>query len=467
MLYKLAYFFLCLFVFIALHPSAAAQTQATADQYRIRISERDPLHAFIQAEIPVKNGRLFMAPWGADFLPNGWATFVRDFKVSEESNRPLAFEPKPNGEWQIANNFNGRVRLSYKVDLAFTKTKWKYGNEQAGVFQDNALFIVSKALFIVSDADGRRELVFDQPPSWKISAPWKSSNTKPHGFIVDNNNNLINNSLVVGQYADYTFRQGNFTLMVALLGSMKGSGILVAPALQKVVQRYGRIFNKTPPGKYLMTIFYADEADAEAFANSAAFTEHDPLTRRNLIRWGNTLAHEFFHSWNGAAIQGEDYASSQWFGEGFTEYFANLALVQQRLISEDVFIRKMENNLGLYLYFKSAPAFNGITLKQAGSKKGLYRLGVYDGGWAVAFCLDLLIRDETQGRKSLEDFMRLMYEKFRKYVEGDEMLAIKQYLARAGFDGYTQFYDGEIYIFETASPGRKELAIRQALLNGR
>jgi predicted metalloprotease with PDZ domain len=475
--------------------SVVTQTQELTGEYRIKISDDNPLLAFVEAQIPVKDGRLFMAPWGADFLPAGWATFVRNLRVSDESNRQLAVESKPNGEWQISNGFIGRVTLSYQVDLSFTKTKWPPGNEQAGILQGNALFVVSKALFIVADTTGKRRLTFDLPGSWKISAPWQSSDSKARVFVAQDNNDLIDNSIVMGRYVGYSFNQGNFTLMLTLLGPMERSKELVANALQKVVQKYGRIFKRTPRSNYLMTVFYADEADAEAYSNSAAFTEHDPLRMTNLIQWGNTLAHEFFHSWNGHAIAPEDYAASQWFTEGFTEYFANLALVQQHLISDDLFIRKMENNLGLYIYFKTGPAFDGITLKQAGSKKGLHRLGVYDGGWAVAFCLDVLIRDETGSRKSLEDVMRLMYERFgltakkygyedivtatsetvghdvsdffAKYVAGDKMLPIKEYLERAGFDGYTQFYDGEIYIFASPNASRKKITVRQGILRGR
>ena len=479
---------------VALLP-VSAQSPGLSGQYRIKISSDNPLLATIEAQIPVTNGRLFMASWGAPHLPAGWATFVRNLKITDQSNHPLTFEPRSNGVWEISKGFTGNVKLTYQVDLSFTKTKWNYGNEQAGTFQDGALFVVSKALFIVTDTDGRRELFFDLPAGWQLSVPWQRSGSDASAYVAENNNDLINNSLVMGKYVDYTFQEGDFTLVLALLGSMGRSRDLVGPTLKKVVQTYGGVFNRTPRSKYLMSVFYADEADAEAFSNSAAFTERDTLTKNNLIRWGNTLAHELFHSWNGHAIRGEDYAGSQWFAEGFTEYFANLTLVQQRLISEDLFIRKMENNLGLYLYFKSAPAFAGITLKQAGSKKGFYRLGVYDGGWAVAFCLDVLIRDETNGRKSLVDFMRLMYERFgltakpyryedlvttageivghdisdffRQHVEGNALLPVQQFLKRAGFEGYTQFYDGEIYISRSLHATRQELAVRQAILMGR
>ena len=482
------------FVFLLAAFAVSAQAQAIGAAYRVTISI-DPLRATVEAEIPVTGGRLFMAPWGADHLPNGWGTFVRKFEVRDPSNRQLTFEAKPNGGWQLSDSFTGNAKLSYEVDLSFTKGEWRYGKEQAGTFQDEALFVVSKALFVVSDDSGRRQITFDIPASWKVSTPWNQINGSAWRFVVENNDELINNSLVVGKHVEYVFNEGAFTLVVTLLGSMQKSKELLGATLQKVVRNYVRIFDRTPRSKYLMTVFYADQADAEAFGKSAAFTERDTLTSNNLIRWGNTLAHEFFHSWNGHAIRGEDYATSQWFSEGFTEYFANLALIQEGLIGRDLFIKKMENHLGLYLFFGSSPAFDGVSVKDAGSKKGSYRLGVYNGGWSVAFCLDLLIREQTNNRKSLAHFMRLMYERFgltgkkfkyedvvaaaseiagrdladffKRFVEGKESLPVQLYLRRLGFEGYTQFYDAEFYIFESPAISASQKALQQSLMRGR
>src|ERR1044072_8816477 len=103
-----------------------------------------------------------------------------------------------------------------------------------------------------------------------------------------------------------------------------------------------------------MTLFLSDDIDSEAFEHSAAFSERELPSKENLIGWGNTLAHELFHSWNGAELGPRDYASCQWFSEGFTEYFANLALVQQRLIAEPLFLSKAEKNLGIYALFRSS-----------------------------------------------------------------------------------------------------------------
>jgi predicted metalloprotease with PDZ domain len=469
--------------------------QKVTDSYRIRFDESNPLLANVEAEIAVKDGHLSMAEWGADHFPNGWASFVKNLRVTDSAGKVINYESKPNGAWQLTSISNGSVRLSYQVDLSFTKNKWIYGNEQAGVYQDGALFIVTKALFIVSDDSSDYQVNFNLPTDWKISAPWQTNSAGDgRSFVAADKNDLINNSVVLGKHIEYVFKEGNFTFSLALLGRTKDAKDLVAPTLQKTLHSYIQIFDKTPPTKYLMTVFYADEADAEAYAKSAAFTEHDTLTKDNLIRWGNTVAHEFFHSWNGHAIKGEDYESSQWFSEGFTEYYANLALVRQRLIDDELFIKKMENNLGLYLYFYSSPAFDGATLKEAGANKGRYRLGVYDGGWAAAFCLDIIIRDETKGKRSLDDMMRLMYERFglaskkfryedlvaaaseiarrdmsdffRKFVEGKEQLPVLNCLRRSGFEGYTQFYDGEIYIKKLPGATAEQLKIQRGILRG-
>lgn len=465
-----------------------------AGKYLISFNESNPLLANVEAEIVVKDGHLFMAPWGADFLPNGWASFVKNLRVTNAAGNDIGFESKANGEWQLSGISDGSVKLSYQVDLSFTKTKWIYGNEQAGIYQDDALFVVSKALFIVSDAPSDYHISFNLPADWKIAAPWQTNGNDPKNFIAEDRNDLINNSVVLGKPTIYAFREGNFTFTLALLGRMKEAKDLIAPVLQKTLHTYVRIFDKTPPTKYLMTVFYADEADSEAYSKSAAFTEHDILTKDNLIRWGDTVAHEFFHSWNGHAIQSEDYASSQWFTEGFTEYYANLALVRQKLIDDEMFVKKMENNLGLYLFFNSSPAFGGASLKEAGTNKGRNRLGVYDGGWSAAFCLDIIIRDETKGKKSLDDVMRLMYEKFglaakkfryedviaatgeiagrdmndffKKYVEGKERLPVLDCLRRSGFEGYTQFYDGEIYIKKSPVATAEQLLIQRSWLKG-
>src|SRR6185503_10135153 len=118
-------------------------------------------------------------------------TFVSKLQIKDASERPLTSVSNPKGQWKLSDKMDGMVKLSYEVDLSFAKTKWRYGNEQAGTYQDNALYVVTKALFIVSDTTASYEVTFDVPASWKISAPWPESSANKETFLVENNNELI------------------------------------------------------------------------------------------------------------------------------------------------------------------------------------------------------------------------------------------------------------------------------------
>jgi predicted metalloprotease with PDZ domain len=228
-----------------------------------------------------------------------------------------------------------------------------------------------------------------------------------------------------------------------------------------------------------MTLFRAPERDAEAYQESAAFSEPDSLTASNKMLWASTLAHELFHAWNGHVIRPSNYSELQWVSEGFTDYYASRSLARARVIDEAVFVRKLEHTIGLYLFFKAAPVFDSVTVVSAGERKGRNRLGVYNGGWVTAFCIDTEIRTRSAGAKSLDDVMRVLHTRFgltgrpysladlrstlaeisgahfddflTRYVAGNETIPIVECLKRAGYEGGGAGYDGDYYITRSAN----------------
>ena len=470
-------------------PAFAASSAGAAEEYRVAFAP-DASTARVTATLSAPGGRLSMAAWGADMHPRGWAHYVRELRITDGSNRVLSAEEDPKAAaWQIPSTA-GVVRIQYDVDLAFTRTEWPYGNEQAGLWQDGALFLVSKALFIASDAQGPRRVRIDAPAAWSVSTPWPPVGDDPREVTVASRDALLNNSLVVGRHAEHVVQAGKIRFILALLGKAKESRVELAGALGPIVEDFGAVFPATAPTRYLMTIFSARERDAEAFQDSAAFSESEALTADTRPLWANTMAHELFHAWNGHAIAPAEYDAAQWFTEGFTEYFATRALVRQGLATEEAFLQQAGRILGRYVFFKSSPAFSGVTLKQAGANKGKHRLGVYDGGWAVALSLD--VRARAAGGRTLDDAMRLLYERFgretrkytyeelvatlseglgedlrpffARYVEGDDVLPIEETLRAAGYRALITPYAGEVYLRRDAHPSVKADAVRKGLL---
>ncbi len=163
----------------------------------------------------------------------------------------------------------------------------------------------------------------------------------------------------------------------------------------------------------------------------------------------------------------------QWFNEGFTEYYTNLALLKTGIISEKEYWRKQEMQFGLYTYFRLYQ-YPEISLKEASANKSRYRFGVYNGGSIGAFVLDMMIQEKTTGTKSLDDVMRYMMENygkkeelftlkdlinavynvsgldantfFDKYITGKELLPFEEYLNKIGIEVEYVPYEAEAFI---------------------
>src|SRR5437763_10295 len=120
------------------------------------------------------------------------------------------------------------------------------------------------------------------------------------------------------------------------------------------------------------------------------------------------LAHELFHLWipNGLALEG-DY---DWFYEGFTLYQALRAGSRLNLLTFQDYL----NALGrAYDAYKAARERDQLSLLDASKQRWTVSPSlVYNKGMLVAFLYDLTLRQQTRGKRSLDDVYR---ELFRLY----------------------------------------------------
>jgi predicted metalloprotease with PDZ domain len=141
-------------------------------------------------------------------------------------------------------------------------------------------------------------------------------------------------------------------------------------------------------------------------------------------------SHEYFHTWNVKRIkpavfapydlQAENYTSLLWLFEGFTSYYDDLMLVRSGLIDVDAYLKML------------AKTVNGVLRGSGRTKQSVaessfdawvkyYRqdenapnaiVSYYAKGSLVALGLDLTIRAGTGGKKSLDDVMRALWQRY-------------------------------------------------------
>lgn len=124
-----------------------------------------------------------------------------------------------------------------------------------------------------------------------------------------------------------------------------------------------------------------------------------------LAQLGNALTHEAFHLWipNGVALRG-DY---DWFYEGFTMYQAARAAVRLGLVTWPEFLNAIAR-----AYDGSSATANAESLSLIDASKQRWTVGsstVYSKAMVVAFIYDLNLRNQTGGKRSLDDVYRRLF----------------------------------------------------------
>src|SRR5258708_3937769 len=162
-------------------------------------------------------------------------------------------------------------------------------------------------------------------------------------------------------------------------------------------------------------------------------------------------AHELFHAWNvkrirPQALEPVDYARemwtrSLWFAEGVTNTYGSYALLRTGLWSTQQFYG---NLAGEITELESRPAHRWQSVEEASldawyEKYSLYTrpeesISYYNKGQIVGVLLDILIRDRTDNRASLDDVLRALNEEYAKagrfYDESDGLRATMEDVIR-------------------------------------
>src|SRR3989454_11912025 len=138
-------------------------------------------------------------------------------------------------------------------------------------------------------------------------------------------------------------------------------------------------------------------------------------------------AHEFFHTWILMASRPVEYhdidyrtqppVSSLWFSEGLTMFYADLLLRRAGIpLRDSTRTAHLERLITSYLanpaYARfSAESISRVAYNVEPGELGDYSASTHLQGELIGTMLDLTIRDATQGQRSMDDVMRLLFDR--------------------------------------------------------
>ena len=209
--------------------------------------------------------------------------------------------------------------------------------------------------------------------------------------------------------------------------------------VEKIVRQEGAIYGEYPdyePGHYTFLADYLPYAkgDGMEHRNSTVITAAGSIaaTREELL---DTVAHEFFHGWNVERIRPKglepfdfdraNLSGELWLAEGFTQYYGPLSMQRAQLVdvasTARTFGRLIESvSQGSGHLVRSAEEMSWMAPFIDGGRAidrtnwSTTVISYYPYGGAIALALDLTLRDRTDGRLSLDDFMQAMWKTYGK-----------------------------------------------------
>jgi predicted metalloprotease with PDZ domain len=427
---------------------------------RYSIIPKDPAaHLFevtLTVDTPDPSGQRFMLP---AWIPGSY--MIREFarnivRIAARANgRKVALKKTDKHSWQ-AGRCDGPLVLTYEVYA------WDLSVRTAHLDQTHAFFNgTSVFLQVIGQEQVLHEVDIRRPEGaafadWRVATALPELDAERYGFGLyqaANYDELIDHPVELGTFALATFRAHGVQHDVVITGQVPNLDLTrLCADLKKVCEAQIRLFEpgtrRAPMRRYVfMTLAVGDGyGGLEHRASTALICSRADLPvqgKKEMTDGYRTYlglcSHEYFHTWNVKRIkpatfapydlQSEGYTSLLWLFEGFTSYYDDLMLVRAGLISEADYFKLLAKTANGVLR-GSGRTRQSVAESSFDAWVKYYRqdenapnaiVSYYTKGSLVGLGLDLTIRAATNGKKSLDDVMRALWERYGRdfYSDGE------------------------------------------------
>jgi predicted metalloprotease with PDZ domain len=400
-----------------------------------RFSFPEPQHRWMQVEatfpdLPAGALQLRMSRSSPGrYSLHDFAKNVYDVHVLAADGREVtATRPDASG-WTV-DNHGGRATVRYKI----------YGDLVDGTYlaidSTHAHLNMPAAIMWARGLEDRASTLRFTPPAgavWRLATQLHDG-SNPMEVTSPNLSYLMDSPVEFGPVIVRSFSVGasKFRLAVHHLGSDAEVEDYVKD-VERIVREEEKIFGEFPafePGSYTFLADYLPYAggDGMEHRNSTVMTSSGSIraTRAALL---DTVSHEFFHTWNVERIRPRsiepfdldraNMSGELWLGEGFTQYYGAIALQRAGLAdlaaTSDAFDGFVEAASDAGHRVRSAEEMSRMAVFVDGgipvdrtNWSNTY-VSYYPLGGAIALALDLTLRERSDSRVTLDDFMRAMW----------------------------------------------------------
>ncbi len=424
---------------------ANAQKKGAADDIKVKIDLKDVKDDKVMVEViapPVTTNEItYFIPKivPGTYSADNYGKFIENFKAYDKKGKELKVEKADDNSWKISGA-KSLVKVTYLVNDTYDTE----GTGAHDIFSPAGTNIAAGENFVLNTHgfvgyfDGKGEV----PYTVTITHPstlWGATSmvdmdasNETDVFNVARYPELVDHPIMYSKPDYTTFTVDGMEILIAVYspkGTYKAKDI--TPEMETMMRAQKKFLgpiNSTK--KYAVLIYLSDmsKADAKGFgalehttSTTVVMPEAMPLDQlKSTLK--DVVSHEFFHIVTPLSVHSKEIhffnyntpkmSEHLWMYEGVTEYFANLFQVNQGLIDEDDFYGRIADKIAQSKSFDETMPFTKMStnILEQPYKDAYYN--VYLKGALIAMCIDIQMRESSNGQKGILDLMQDLSKEF-------------------------------------------------------
>jgi predicted metalloprotease with PDZ domain len=470
---------ICAAILAASLTAAAAATDTVEYELRFEKPSTHRMEVTVRASgLKGPTAEFAMPAWApGSYGINDYAKNVQGFRATGPGEKELAWRKADKQTWRVETGGANTVTVRYELYANTLANNWAQYNERHAFIGGPAAW-----MYLVGGKERPVRLVIATPPGWRVATGM--TRVGENTFAAADYDWFVDSPIEISDFAEQDFTVDGTTYRVVVHDGMgrKDFSQFTRDAkkiVETIVPMYGAVAGSAErPAPFAEYCFLM-----HIWPNAGGGLEHLNSTQINYSSdWDSTrprgrngtdyqlklfvLSHEFYHAWNVKRLRPRplgpfDYSreantGSLWISEGLTSYYGDLALVRAGLVPPQAYL---DSIAALITEFEQLPGRKERSIEETSWDTWFRSSGpgdtnlqntsysYYDGGQIVGHLLDFVIRQATNNQKSLDDWMRLLYQRYSLPKPGfepqDAIRAASETAGKDLSDFFQQYISGK------------------------
>ncbi|GHE76199.1 M61 family metallopeptidase [Roseivirga thermotolerans] len=385
---------------------------------------------------------------------------IRGFKVADNRGKQLSFKKTAKDTWTI----DIQERTSLTVEYEYFAGLLDGGNTW---LDDEQLYVnpINCCMYEASSMNEEIEIELDLPQDYTIASGLKPNGN--HKLTAKSYYQLVDSPI----FASASLRTVGYTVgghefFIHIQGDVPQTDEELIADFKPFTEKQMEVMGGFPCRHYhflIQSLPYKAYHGVEHWNSTViCLGPSQDLGKRELYKeLLGVSSHELFHTWNVIRLRpkemvpynfsGENYHETGFVTEGITTYYGDLFLVRSGVFSVEEYMTELNKLLKRHYENEGRKSYSvaqsSFDLWLDGYERGVpgRKVSIYNEGALAALILDLSIRQKFNNARSLDDVIRLLWQRHSKDMSG-YTLADYQLAAESVYEGSLETYFEQIIL---------------------